>query len=259
MPEPISRTQIDRLGGRLRASDTISEPDLRLLQDVRAGYDEALAVVATRLSRELGLHAGTRLKTVGTIVDKLKRESVRLSQMQDIAGGRLVIEGGLDEQDDVVGQVVRLFPGAHVVDRRANPSHGYRAVHVIVSVDRRLIEVQVRTELQDLWAQVVERIADAYGREIRYGAVPNDPTRASVVQALMALANTIAKAEHLDAELARLRKVLQDHRHQAHAGALPEDLEAVANAADRVAASRTELHALLRDGLRALGMRDFNE
>jgi ppGpp synthetase/RelA/SpoT-type nucleotidyltranferase len=37
-----------------------------------------------------------------------------------------------------------------VIDRREKPSHGYRAVHVIVECGGRMVEIQVRTELQHL-------------------------------------------------------------------------------------------------------------
>jgi hypothetical protein len=63
------------------------------------------------------------------------------------------------------------------VDRRATPSHGYRAVHVVVRVDDCLCEIQVRTRGQHVWAEVVERLADHWGRQIRYGGDPDDPTR----------------------------------------------------------------------------------
>jgi ppGpp synthetase/RelA/SpoT-type nucleotidyltranferase len=47
-----------------------------------------------------------------------------------------------------------LFEGAvDIDDRREKPSHGYRAVHVIPRVDAHSIEIQVRTPLQDIWAQ----------------------------------------------------------------------------------------------------------
>jgi ppGpp synthetase/RelA/SpoT-type nucleotidyltranferase len=34
-----------------------------------------------------------------------------------------------------------------VIDRRINPSHGYRAVHIIAKVSGMPIEIQVRTSL----------------------------------------------------------------------------------------------------------------
>ncbi|GIH69015.1 hypothetical protein Mth01_12680 [Sphaerimonospora thailandensis] len=55
------------------------------------------------------------------------------------------------------------------------PSHGYRAVHVIVFLDGIPVEIQVRTELQDVWAQILERLADHWGRGIRYGKQPESP------------------------------------------------------------------------------------
>ena len=98
-----------------------------------------------------------------------------LSRMQDIAGVRLVAEMNRTEQNQLVARITELFPGAEVKDRRAEPSYGYRAVHVIVEVEQRLVEVQVRTVLQDGWAQLIERFADWWGRGIRYGELPTDP------------------------------------------------------------------------------------
>ena len=178
MGDRLSKSQIDKLGERLRDSEEVSEEDLALLQRVRAEHDSAMSTVADRLANELGLESGTRLKTVGTIVDKLRREHIRLSQMQDIAGVRLVRTMGLAEQDALVDTVAGLFEGVKVVDRRERPSHGYRAVHVIATVDDRNVEIQVRTELQHLWAQVFERFADRYGRGVRYGMAPEDPEAA---------------------------------------------------------------------------------
>jgi hypothetical protein len=41
--ERLSKTQIDKLGDRLRSSETPSRADLELLQQVRAACDETLA------------------------------------------------------------------------------------------------------------------------------------------------------------------------------------------------------------------------
>jgi hypothetical protein len=64
----------------------------------------------------------------------------------------------------------------------------------------------VRTELQHVWAQVYELIGDAWGRAIRYGgqplapdapAIPDEPgpTRASVVAAMVSIADVIDRFE----------------------------------------------------------------
>jgi hypothetical protein len=60
-----------------------------------------------------------------------------------------------------------------VVDRRAEPVNGYRAVHVIVFPESVPIEIQIRTELQHEWAELFEKLADLVGRDIRYGEPPN--------------------------------------------------------------------------------------
>ncbi|NLE78018.1 MAG: hypothetical protein GX610_00275, partial [Rhodococcus sp.] len=50
-----------------------------------------------------------------------------------------------------------------------DPRFGYRAVHLEVSVFGVQAEIQVRTGLQHLWAESMERLADRFGRGLRYG------------------------------------------------------------------------------------------
>jgi ppGpp synthetase/RelA/SpoT-type nucleotidyltranferase len=161
MPE-LSRSQIDKFGRRLRRAgpNNVSDEDLNLLEQLLTAHQMVLTTVQLRLAKELDLPVTSRIKTTGTLVEKLQRsESMALSRMQDIAGARLVVEMNRTEQDKLVARIVELFPGADKRDRRAEPSHGYRAVHVIVQVDQRIVEIQVRTTLQDLWAQVFERLS----------------------------------------------------------------------------------------------------
>jgi ppGpp synthetase/RelA/SpoT-type nucleotidyltranferase len=54
-----------------------------------------------------------------------------------------------------------------VVDRRAKPSHGYRAVHVVVRESGLPVEVQVRTELQHSWTELSESLADTFGSDLK--------------------------------------------------------------------------------------------
>jgi putative GTP pyrophosphokinase len=115
---------------------------------------------SARFREQLALEpTGRRAKSTAAIVDKLRRESIRLSQIQDVAGCRLVVSDVV-EQDSVVASFRLSFNDIDVVDRRERPSHGYRAVHIIVRVRNKAVEVQVRTLLQHLWAELSEKLAD---------------------------------------------------------------------------------------------------
>jgi hypothetical protein len=70
---PLSRTKIDQLGKRLAGDHVPAEEDLRLLQGLIVAYDEPLADVAATLAT-VGVAVTTRLKTVATTIEKLRRE-----------------------------------------------------------------------------------------------------------------------------------------------------------------------------------------
>lgn len=164
----ISKTQIDRLGERLKAG-SVQEQDLRDLDEYRRSFGSAYEHVRALIHERLGYApTGRSAKTTPSIIEKLRRESIRLSQIQDIAGCRIVVLM-MSNQEALVRSLQDLFANAAVIDRRQRPSHGYRAVHVVVTVDGRLIEIQVRTVLQHLWAQVSERYADVVDPRIKYG------------------------------------------------------------------------------------------
>lgn len=168
----LSKTQIDRLGERLKGGSH-TENDLRLLDEYRSSFGEAYEVVA-RTVRERGQSPTGRLaKSTQSIVEKLRRESIRLSQMQDIAGCRIVVTNVM-EQGRVVAELRVAFPGASVIDRRDKPSHGYRAIHVIAVVPDQPVEIQVRTELQHLWAELSEKSSDIVDPAIKYGGGPKE-------------------------------------------------------------------------------------
>jgi ppGpp synthetase/RelA/SpoT-type nucleotidyltranferase len=137
MAKEISKTQIDRLGDRIKRG-RITEKDLRLLDRYRRSFTSAYEVVVGGIRDKLGLEpTGRPAKSTTSIVDKLKRESIRLTQMQDIAGCRIIV-ADIAEQESVIQFLAGLFPEATVIDRRAKPSHGYRAVHIVVNYDDKL-------------------------------------------------------------------------------------------------------------------------
>ena len=89
---PLSGGAINRLGDRLRAGSTIDDTDIAALQELRREYDSALQLARDRVVTALpDAKPTTRLKTVQTLVGKLRRQAtMNLSQVQDIAGMRIV-------------------------------------------------------------------------------------------------------------------------------------------------------------------------
>lgn len=180
LPQPLSTSEVDRLGRRLRHVTAISDDDLTLLQRHLFNHSALLEAVESAIRAEVrGVTPHGRLKTVGTIVDKLKREqTMAFSRMRDVAGTRIVEEMDRLQQDVLVSEVadaVRTLGQVVLIDRRHDPRHGYRAVHLQLSQRPYHVEVQIRTRMQDQWAQIVERLGDRWGRQIRYGQPPTDP------------------------------------------------------------------------------------
>ena len=44
---------------------------------------------------------------------------------------------------------------------------------IVRATNGRVVEVQVRTVLQDVWAQLSEKLADRFGIEVKYGQGPH--------------------------------------------------------------------------------------
>lgn len=189
MAEALTKSQIEKLGRRLKAG--IETPDdLRLLALFRQGFRSAYAAVDAGIRRVTGMMPTARPEKTGySIVAKLRRQSTTLAQIQDIAGCRLVVSDR-NEQDSVVATLASEFSGARIIDRRVSPSHGYRAVHVVVSEAGLPIEIQVRTLLQDQWAQCVERVAFTVDPAVKYGGGPND-----IRDRLLQISSQIAEVE----------------------------------------------------------------
>jgi len=191
----LSKTQIDRLGDRLKKGSP-SEADLRLLDEYRLSFGDAYNTVIRTIREKLRLEpTGRTAKTPSSIAEKLRRESIRLSQIQDIAGCRIIVPD-VFTQDHATAILRDTFPETRVMDRRMNSSHGYRAVHVIVMTQGVSVEIQVRTALQDLWAELSERLSDVVDSSIKYGG--GDPEDR---QWLLLISDSIAGWEELETRL----------------------------------------------------------
>jgi ppGpp synthetase/RelA/SpoT-type nucleotidyltranferase len=168
---PLSSTAVDRLGDRLRGD--LTDADLRMLADYRGSFREAFDTVIEVVARVVTKRVtGRPAKSNASVIAKLRRESsLRLSQMQDIAGCRAVLP---DDRSVDAARDALLATGfrSRAVDRRVTPQYGYRGLHLIVTVGDRDVEVQLRSGLQHLWAELCERYADEFGSDVKYGGGP---------------------------------------------------------------------------------------
>jgi putative GTP pyrophosphokinase len=184
-----SKSEVKRAGKTLRDSVlhplTIDEQTVRhaelVLENWRSAHAFALNSVQMTLRRQIERTGRTadvsqRLKERRTIIDKLLREpTMQLSTMQDIAGCRAVLP-----DLDGVRQVVDAWHGASLRQLEiiedydyldtARPS-GYRAYHLIGRHGQhgRVVEVQLRSQLQHAWAVAVEAVGRTRGQSLKTG------------------------------------------------------------------------------------------
>lgn len=178
----FSRTQVDKAGKVLIGHDATDDDfnqALEIFSNWRAahGYplNTAQIVLRSRAKRVSSTaFISQRHKRELSIVRKLQRSgSMRLSQMQDIAGCRAVLNTikqlgtlrkyyELEVKDDYV-----LEPAAS----------GYRSVHAVsrykgktnTAFDGLYVETQMRTGLQHAWATAVETVDAFTGSDLKSG------------------------------------------------------------------------------------------
>ena len=212
---PWSRKRLRRLGEAMAAGETTPAdcPDysevLLWHSDLAAEVAAVLAVTSWAAFDADKFDLAARAKTHDTLVEKLRRSAPRLTldQVQDLAGVRVDADFTLDEQLALAEEVAAHFGEDSIVkDIRDNPHSGYRAVHVWLRLPVGRAEVQLRTLPQSAWANTYERLADIYGRGIRYGKPAENPGANKLVEALQALSGDIADMERLQLQLVGARE-----------------------------------------------------
>lgn len=242
----LSKTAIDRLGDRLRKDQT-EEADLRLLHEFRRSFRKAYDFVVSTLRNELGLQpTGRPAKSTASIREKLRRETIRLSQIQDIAGCRVVVDS-IREQDAVIEALRTKFTDVNIVDRRQTPSNAYRAVHAIASRNGCAVEIQIRTLLQHKWAELSEKLADVVDPAIKYGGGPE------VARGILeASSKFVAGLEDSEAMVERSERQLEELDGKADAARIQQ----VRDAAQKIRAEhrriRQEQFEIMTDAIRKL-------
>lgn len=150
--------------------DKFRESHLRPLTDLTSQLQQGLD------AEDESYYIAQRLKRKPQILRKLNRLSVRLTQLQDIGGLRIIVN-----QNDDVDRVARLadqiisrsgyFSGVRDTDYRplGRDDSGYRALHKIIKVGAINLELQIRSRAQHYWAESIERTSVFYGKRLKEG------------------------------------------------------------------------------------------
>jgi putative GTP pyrophosphokinase len=195
--DALSKTAVDNLGDRLRKG-TATESDIILLDQYRLTSGDAYECVNKTIKEKLLLSpTGRPAKSTTSIIEKLHRETIRLSQIQDIAGCRILVDD-CAEQTQTTQKLMAVFPGSLIIDRIRDPRYGYRAIHIVVMKNGKYVEIQVRTKLQHLWAELSEKLSDIYDPSIKYGG-GEEPER-KFLKRLQKLIEKFEKAESCAAQ-----------------------------------------------------------
>ena len=216
MVATLSKSSLRRACSRLRAGST-RENDLDLLSAYR---DEHLSLVGSTIPALVDRTEGIRtvvtgrLKRMDAIVRKIIRQHTSITSMDDLVGVRFIV--GTRKEQQSICERLRGYPGwvqtrNYIFDSKMD---GYRAAHEIMEATnggdgggkKLRLEVQVRTSLQDLWAN----LSEALGQQVKEGGGDEKLRRA-----LLHLSGEIRayeerevvgdKGEHLDSVGGRLR------------------------------------------------------
>lgn len=182
-----NKSNIDNAGHILidtNASPESIENALTILNNWRSSHGYPMNTFQARLRQKAKIIDSNslvvqRLKRVPSIIKKLKRDQTKtmaLSQMQDIAGCRVVLS-----DIEKVNQLVEIYKKSRGLKHKRirekdyikNPKKdGYRSIHLIYkyksdkikTYDGLLIEIQIRTKIQHAWATAIE-IVDLFTKQ----------------------------------------------------------------------------------------------
>lgn len=160
---------LKKLGKRLR-DNTHRPEDISLLDSYRESFDELLLDTTQRIgeclrSAKLAFVTAGRNKRTKSLIRKLRRPDNRgmdLSRISDLVGCRVILKS-IKEQKMAIEELSKIFELKDIDDYRQ--AKNYQSVHLIRKYNKRLIEIQVRTLVQHLWA--VE--SESFGERAKEG------------------------------------------------------------------------------------------
>jgi ppGpp synthetase/RelA/SpoT-type nucleotidyltranferase len=200
--ELLSKAQVKRAGEQLRyalrvndMASVVGDPHLAPAWDIVRRFRREHVYPLILVSKEIALLARQadagpvvpRLKRAERIIEKIARSNTALDRLQDIGGCRVVVSD-LDAQRTLCESVLAadldvVKVNDYVASAGESPfdqdcdgpkGSGYRAIHIVHKVRNRLIETQVRTEVQHQWGVASERAEQITGYALKFGDAPAD-------------------------------------------------------------------------------------
>lgn len=178
-----SKSAIDKAGRMLAGDIELTDDEFLLNDDVLDDYRGAHMLPMSATSQEIQSWLADygaeylfaqRLKRKPQILRKLSRLSVRLTQLQDIGGLRIIVD-----DNSTVDDLLAYLGGRFSVDselqlldirdyrEKGRDDSGYRSVHMILGRDGLKLELQVRSKIQHYWAESIERTSVIYGHHLK--------------------------------------------------------------------------------------------
>lgn len=183
-----SKRQINEAGHKIidpNITDEERKHALEIIDNWRAAHAYPMHTFAINLKRQVADIEGAvvvqRLKRLDTICGKLKRfPDMQLYRVQDLGGCRVIVPTIAD-----VYKVKNQLESSRIRHERKpskdyiqtpNPNTGYRGIHLIYKYKSEkitdynglLVEIQIRTKLEHLWATAVETVGVFTGNGLKF-------------------------------------------------------------------------------------------
>ncbi len=194
-PNKYSRKKVDKAGKILikkigTVEKSKEEEAFDIFHNWRASHAYPLHIIMLTLkniSKNIDKDAlcVQRLKRVRSIIGKLERYSSQLSQIQDIGGCRVVTK-----DIKLAKKIAKTYVESNQRHKRVKARErnyintpkpdGYRSIHLVYKYysinkigklfNNKLIEIQIRSQLQHVWATAVETVDIFTGQTLKFGS-----------------------------------------------------------------------------------------
>jgi ppGpp synthetase/RelA/SpoT-type nucleotidyltranferase len=98
----------------------------------------------TEMVKDLDCAISCRLKSEKSIKEKMKRKNLRVEELNDIVGFRIV--GKREDFNEIVKRIYKRFNVVDIEDFFSNTTElGYKAIHLVVNYQNFKVEIQIHT------------------------------------------------------------------------------------------------------------------